>query len=219
MSSDVINERTVTTADFSNKGYTQQRDYLDSAARIEAANDLTIGAGRDVLNTGGVITSGRDTDIEAGRDINIVSAEQQSSDTGGKQKSSVTQFGSSINAGRDITMSAGRDMNIVASDITAKRNIDQAVEGDMTIASGADESHSYYKTKKVTAQEDHVKQIASTITAGGNVAMSAGNDMAVNYFFAGSKSSVFNIPLKPRASTCPWRSICVNKACVFFSRE
>ncbi len=148
MSSDVINERTVTTADFSNKGYTQQRDYLDSAARIEAANDLTIGAGRNVLNTGGVITSGRDTDIEAGRDIGIVSAEQQSSDTGGKQKSSVTQFGSSINAGRDITMSAGRDMNIVASDITAKRNIDQAVEGDMTIASGADESHSYYKTKK-----------------------------------------------------------------------
>ncbi len=179
MSSDVINERTVTTADFSNKGYTQQRDYLDSAARIEAANDLTIGAGRNVLNTGGVITSGRDTDIEAGRDINIVSAEQQSSDTGGKQKSSVTQFGSSINAGRDITMSAGRDMNIVASGITAKRNIDLAVEGDMTIASGADETHSYYKTKKVTAQEDHVKQIASTITAGGNVAMSAGNDMAV----------------------------------------
>ncbi|MGY2339115.1 two-partner secretion domain-containing protein [Pseudomonas sp. SDO5532_S415] len=176
---DVINERTVTTADFSNKGYTQQRDYLDSAARIEAANDLTIGAGRDVLNTGGVITSGRDTDIEAGRDIGIVSVEQQSSDTGGKQKSSVTQFGSSMNAGRDITMSAGRDMNIVASEITAKRNIDLATEGDMTIASGADETHSYYKTKKVTAQEDHVKQVASAITAGGNVAMSAGNDMAV----------------------------------------
>ena len=115
LTGDVINERTVTSSAFSNKGYTHQRDYLDSAARIEAVNDLSIGAGRDVLSKGSVITSGRDTEIEAGRDISILSTEQQSSDTGGKQKSSVTQFGSSMNAGRDIAMSAGRDMNIVAS--------------------------------------------------------------------------------------------------------
>ncbi|WP_178131315.1 filamentous hemagglutinin N-terminal domain-containing protein [Pseudomonas sp. C1C7] len=174
---DVINERTVTTSDFSNKGYTQQRDYLDSAARIEAANDLSISAGRDVLSTGSVLSSGRDTEIQAGRDINIVSTEQQTSDTGGIQKSSVTQFGSSMNAGRDIAVSAGRDMNIVASELEAKRNIGLSAEGDVTVASGADENHSYYKTKKVTAQEDQVKQVASVITAGGDVAMSAGNDL------------------------------------------
>ncbi|HEF4760095.1 TPA: hemagglutinin repeat-containing protein [Pseudomonas putida] len=179
LTGDVINERTITTADFNNKGYTQQRDYLDSAARIEAANNLTIGAGRDVLSSGGVISSGRDIDIEAGRDINIVSAQQQSADSGGRQKSSVTQFGSSLDAGRDISLSAGRNISIVASDITAKRNIDLTAEGDMTIASAADESHSYYKTKKVTAQEDHVKQVASTLKAGGDVALSAGNDLTL----------------------------------------
>ncbi|WP_433770588.1 filamentous hemagglutinin N-terminal domain-containing protein [Pseudomonas putida] len=174
---DVINERTVTTTDFSNRGYTQQRDHLDSAARIEATNDLSISAGRDVLNTGSVLSSGRDTDIQAGRDINIVSTEQQSADTGGRQQSSVTQFGSSMNAGRDITLSAGRDINIVASELEAKRNIGLSAEGDVTVASGADESHSYYKSKKVTAQEDHVKQVASAITAGGDLAVSAGNDL------------------------------------------
>ncbi|WP_177435011.1 ribonuclease domain-containing protein [Pseudomonas sp. Sample_10] len=176
---DVINERSVTSSDFTNKGYNQQRDYLDSAARIEAANDLTINAGRDVLNKGSVITSGRDTDIQAGRDISIASTEQQSADSGGRQQSSVTQLGSSVDAGRDITLSAGRDLSLIASDLDAKRNIGLAAQGDVTIASGADESHSYYKSKKVTAQEDHVKQVASTITAGGDVAVSAGNDLAL----------------------------------------
>ncbi|WP_082557541.1 two-partner secretion domain-containing protein [Pseudomonas sp. Root562] len=179
LTGDVINERTVTRTGFSNQGYTQQRDYLDSAARIEAANDLTIGAGRDVLNKGSVISSGRDTEIEAGRDIGIAAAEQQSSDTGGIQKSSITQFGSSLDAGRDISLSAGRDVSIVASDLEAKRNIILAAEGDLTVASAADETHSYYKTKKVTAQEDHIKQIASTLTAGGDVVLSAGNDLAL----------------------------------------
>ncbi|WP_175645593.1 hemagglutinin repeat-containing protein, partial [Pseudomonas sp. KK4] len=73
-------------------------------------------------NKGSVLSSGRDTAIEAGRDIAIVSTQQQSSDTGGIQKSSITQFGSSLDAGRDITLSAGRDVSIVASDLDAKRN-------------------------------------------------------------------------------------------------
>ncbi|MGH8386397.1 MAG: filamentous hemagglutinin N-terminal domain-containing protein [Pseudomonas sp.] len=176
---DVINERSVTRTDVTNKGYNQQRDYLDSAARIEAANDLTISAGRDVLNEGSGITSGRDIDIQAGRDIHIASTEQQSADSGGRQQSSVTQFGSSIDAGRDITLSAGRDISIVASDLDAKHNIGLAAQADVTIASGADESHSYYQYKKVTKQEDHVKQVASTLTAGGDVVVSAGNDLAL----------------------------------------
>ncbi|MGY2262203.1 DUF637 domain-containing protein, partial [Pseudomonas sp. SDO55104_S430] len=71
------------------------------------------------------------------------------------------------------------DLSLIASDLDAKRNIGLAAQGDVTIASGADESHSYYKSKKVTAQEDHVKQVASTITAGGDVAVSAGNDLAL----------------------------------------
>jgi filamentous hemagglutinin len=179
LTGDVINERTVTRTGFNNQGYTQQRDYVDSAARIEAANDLTIGAGRDVLNKGSVISSGRDTEIQAGRDIGIASTEQQSSDIGRIQKSSITQFGSSLDAGRDIALSAGRDLSLIASDLDAKRNIDLAAQGDVTIASDTDESHSYYKSKKVTAQKDHVKQVASTITAGGDVAVSAGNDLTL----------------------------------------
>ncbi|WP_277951946.1 hemagglutinin repeat-containing protein [Pseudomonas sp. TH06] len=180
LTGDVINERTVNSTVSNNKGQIQQRDYVDSAARIEAANDLTIFSGRDVLGIGGAMSSGGDTRIEASRDIAIASAQQLSVDSGGKeQRSSITQYGSSINAGRDILMSAGRDFAAVGSDLNAKRNFTLVAEGDVTIASAADESHSYSKTKKLTTQEDHVKQIASTITAGGDVAIRAGNDLAL----------------------------------------
>ncbi|WP_436367468.1 DUF637 domain-containing protein, partial [Pseudomonas corrugata] len=176
---DVTNERTMTTATVSNRGYNQRQDYADNAARIEAANDLTMGIGQDLNNIGGVMVSGRDTRIDAGRDANIVSAQQQSSYSGGRRRSSITQLGSDVDAGRDVIVNAGQDFNAVASKINADRNVALDAVGNMTVSSGANESHSYYKSKKVTAQEDHVKQVGSTISAGGDVAMSAGKDMAL----------------------------------------
>lgn len=176
---DIINERTLTTASISNKGYTQRQDYADNASRIEAANDLTMGVGRDVNNVGSVMVSGRDTQIDAGRDVNIVSAQQQTSNTGGTRRSSITQLGSEVDSGRDIVVNAGRDFNAIASQISADRNVALAADENMMISSGANETHSYYKSKKVTAQEDHVKQIGSAISAGGDVRLDAGKDMAL----------------------------------------
>ncbi|WP_041475785.1 two-partner secretion domain-containing protein [Pseudomonas ogarae] len=176
---DVINERTLTTASVSSNGYTQRQDYADNASRIEAVNDLTMGAGRDVNSVGSVVVSGRDTQIDAGRDVNIVSAQQQTSNTGGTRRSSITQLGSEVEAGRDVTVNAGRDFNAIASQISADRNVALAADENMTISSGANETHSYYKSKKVTAQEDHVKQISSAVSAGGDVRLDAGKDMAL----------------------------------------
>jgi filamentous hemagglutinin len=176
---DVINERSITTASVSNKGYNQLKDYADSASRIEAANDLTMGAGRDVNSVGSVLVSGRDTQIDAGRDVNIVSAQQQTSNTGGTRRSSITQLSSDMDVGRDVVVNAGRDFNAIASQISADRNVTLTADENMTISSGANETHSYYKSKKVTAQEDHVKQIGSSINAGGDVRLDAGKDIAV----------------------------------------
>ncbi len=45
---DVINERSVTSAKYTGRYAVGGTDYADSAARIEAANDMRISAGRDV---------------------------------------------------------------------------------------------------------------------------------------------------------------------------
>lgn len=178
---DVINERTVTSHQSSSGYRSERRDFADTAARIEAANDLSVWAGRDVNNVGGVLQAGNDLTLAAGRDINFASAEQvESNDRGRKaNSSSITQHGSSLAAGRDIIATAGRDLTAIASDIDAKRNIAMAAVDDLTLSSAADEQHTYSKTKKVTAQEDHVSQIGTSLDAGGDIALTAGKDMAL----------------------------------------
>jgi len=175
---DVINERTVTTHE-SDSGYrTERTDFVDSAARIEAANNLTIKAGQDFNNTGGVLKSGADTTINAGRDVNLVSAVQESSGQRGLHTDqSITQYGSVVNAGQDLKVNAGRDITAIASQIDAKRDVSMSAIGDLTLASAADEEHSYSKTKKVTSQEDHVSQVSTSVTAGGNLTLNAGKDL------------------------------------------
>ncbi|WP_019360673.1 hemagglutinin repeat-containing protein [Pseudomonas asplenii] len=178
---DVINERTVTQIDSGNGYATLHRDVADSAARIEAANDLSVRAGRDVTSQGSVLQSGRDTQIVAGRDINLIAAEQRDAVGIGKGHSTeqLTQLSSTLTAGRDVSLAAGRDLTAIASQIDAKRDVAMTATGDLTLASAANEQHVYDQTRKVTRQEDHTQQVATSVSAGGNVALAAGNDLDV----------------------------------------
>ncbi|WP_404940735.1 DUF637 domain-containing protein [Pseudomonas amygdali] len=178
---DVINERTVTSHQSAADDATWRKDFADSAARIEAANDMTLQAGRDVKNTGSVLQAGRDLSIAAGRDVAIDSAQTESGQTRGvnSSNSSITQLGSTVSAGRDLTAQAGRDINVIASSIDAKRDIAMAATENLTLSSAADEQHSYGKSKKVTEQEDHVSQVSADLKAGGSVALQAGQNLAV----------------------------------------
>lgn len=173
---DVINERAVTST---GSGTATRRDYLDSVSRIEAANDLTLNAGRDVANTGGVLQSGRDTLITAGRDVHIDAVEQRDGFNMGSRlrTETVTQNGASVEAGRDLTVSAGRDFSAIASRIDAKRDLSITATENLSVSSAADEQHSSSKSKKVTQSKDHISQVSSVLTAGGDVSLNAGKDL------------------------------------------
>ncbi|MFS2094924.1 hemagglutinin repeat-containing protein [Pseudomonas sp. Pseusp11] len=175
---DVINERTVTTHE-SGTGYTNERtDFVNSAARIEAANALTLSAGRDVNNTGGVLKSGADTTISAGRDVNIASAEQiVSHEVGTHRDQTITQYGSDVDVGQSLNVNAGRDLTVIASQIDAKRDVSMSAVGDLTLASAADEQHSFSQNKKFTSQEDHVRQVSTAVNAGGSITLNAEKDL------------------------------------------
>ncbi|WP_409284088.1 DUF637 domain-containing protein [Pseudomonas protegens] len=178
---DVTNERTVTSSQIAYGKDQVRNDYVDSSARVEAANDLTISAGRDINNIGGALQSGRDVILNASRDVNIVSAQATNSlDRGiNRNSSNTTQYSASVSAGRDVSVQAGRDVTVVAGDINAERDISMKAAENLTLSSAADESHAYSKSKKLTVQEDHVKQIASHVTAAGDVVFSAGKDMTL----------------------------------------
>jgi len=176
----VVNERSMTRSGY-DVGFSKQTDYIDSAARIEAANDLSLKAGRDVTSAGGVLHSGNDTTIVAGRDVNLVAAQQHDTMNGGKRNRAeeITQSGSDVEVGRDLKVSAGRDFTAIASDIEAKRDISMSAGGDLYLAAGADEQHSYSKTSSTKRQEDHVSQVGTNLTAGRDVALIAGKDLAL----------------------------------------
>jgi len=178
---DVINERTITSSDNSTRFGTQHHDYADNAARIEAANDLTVNAAKDINIAGGVMKSGQDTVLNAGRDINVSSVQVNNSvfHDDRHNSSDVTQLGAEIDAGRDFKADAKRDINVIASQIDAKRDVAIKATGDVVITSAADETHSLSKSKKLTVQEDHVSQVMSCISAGGDVRLDAGIDLSV----------------------------------------
>lgn len=178
---DVINERTVTSHQSSSGYRSERRDFADTAARIEAANDLSVWAGRDVNDVGGVLQAGQDLTISAGRDVNVTSAQSVNSNLLGTRAGTeaVKQRGSMLTAGRDVSVSAGRDVTSIASQIDAKRNVAMSATENLTLANAADETHSYSNSRKVTAREDHVSQVGSSVSAAGNVALSAGKDLDI----------------------------------------
>ncbi|WP_420220187.1 hemagglutinin repeat-containing protein [Pseudomonas moraviensis] len=178
---DVINERTITSMDDQYGSVTQHKDYADNAARIEAVNDLTVKAAKDINVIGGVLKSGQDMTLNAGRDVNVASVQVNDSVSLGSRASAsdVTQLGADIDAGRDFKADAKRDINIIASEIDGKRDVSMKATENLVITSAADEEHSNSKNKNEKRQEDHVTQVMSGITAGGDVRLDAGKDLSV----------------------------------------
>ncbi|RRW52127.1 hemagglutinin repeat-containing protein [Pseudomonas moraviensis] len=176
---DVINQRDVTSFDLTGRGNMLHRDYLNNAARIEAANDLSIGAGRDISNIGGVLSSGQDMALDAGRDVNITSVQDRRTDSRGSNflNQTITQHGAEVTSGRDLSISADRDVAIVASRLDAKRDISLNAGNDLLVTSAANESEFSARSKRKQVESINVSQQSSVISSGRDIAASAGNDL------------------------------------------
>ncbi|AZE00080.1 hemagglutinin repeat-containing protein [Pseudomonas chlororaphis] len=178
---DVINQRDVTGVDTRRGGNLLHRDYLDSAARIEAANDLTINSGRDINNIGGVLQSGRDMTLAADRDVNITSVQDRRTDSRGSNflNQTITQQGAEVKSGRDLSISADRDVAIVASRLDAKRDLKIDSDNDIVITSAANENDYISRSKRYRNETHSITQQASVLNAGRDIALKAGSDLGI----------------------------------------
>ncbi|MGP6421418.1 hemagglutinin repeat-containing protein [Pseudomonas putida] len=178
---DVINQRDVYGYDTNYGGTQQHRDVLNNAARIEAANDLTINAGRDISNIGGVLKSGGDMTLDADRDVNITSVQDRRTDSRGSNflNQTITQRGAEVTSGRDLTISADRDVAVVASRLDAKRDLAATAGHDIVITSAADESDYVSRSKKRANETHSITQQSSVLNAGRDIALNAGNDLGI----------------------------------------
>ncbi|WP_414158731.1 hemagglutinin repeat-containing protein [Pseudomonas sp. BNK-45] len=181
---DVVNERSKVSQDTRYGGGIQHNDYLNSAARVEAGNSLNIDAGRDIRNSGSVLQAGGDASLKAGRDLALVATEQVNSSSGRHKKTSwsqsqTTQHGSEVQVGGNLSATAGQDLQIVASKVAAQGSLALAAARDVSIEAAANESHRASKSKKVTSSNDQVRQQASSVTAGGDLSIKAGQDLTL----------------------------------------
>ncbi len=178
---DIVNERSVTQHAASIGSHRWGQTYVDNAARIEAADSLSLAAGRDVSNLGSFLDSRGDLSIQAGRDVTVASVQEGQYQTRGNwfANERVTQVGAQVSAGRDLDIAAGRDLGVVASRVTAGRDIDLGAERDLVLSSAANESHFLSRSKKVTQSRDQITQQSSEIKAGRDISLGAGNDLSV----------------------------------------
>ena len=177
----VINQRDVTSVDVNRGGNVFHRDYLDNAARIEAANDLTIKSGKDINNIGGVLKSGGDMTLDADRDVNITSVQDRSTNARGGSylNQTITQHGAEVTSGRDLSISADRDVAVVASRLDAKRDLSVDSGHDIVITSAADESDYVSRSKKRANETHSITQQSSVLNSGRDIALKAGNDLGI----------------------------------------
>lgn len=175
---DISNERTVLRHSFSQAGSTSTNDYVDSAARIEAGNSLSLSAGRDISNVGATIKSQGDIALDAGRDVNLAAATELHQFTKGQRINDehLRQLGGEMLANKDIHVNAGRDITVSASRMAAGGDVDMAATRDLSIVSAANEDHFYSKGKRVTRSADEVSQVGSSIEAGGKFSSASGRD-------------------------------------------
>jgi filamentous hemagglutinin len=189
LTGDIINERSITHESRSGRSFSQLTSVVDKAAGIEASNNLTLSAGRNIQNIGGSLKAGGDATLSAGHDVVIASAAAESGSMRKDkrhfwEKTSTTQYGSDVHVGGDLDVKASNDITVVASTIKAGGDIAFEAGNDVTIASAANESSSEYRYKgngkKINKEDSSVRQQASLIEAGGDLDITADNNLIVS---------------------------------------
>ncbi len=181
---DIVNERSVQQEQRGGRTFTSVNTVVGRESRIEAGNDLSLTAGRDIRNVGSALSAGGSADLDAGRDIQLVSAQADYAHEMQARRlqassSSAVQYGSDIQTGGDLQINAGQDLSVVASRLSAGNSLEAKAGRDLLITSAANESHSFSQSKKVTQSRDQITQQSSVLQAGQDVRLAAGKDLGL----------------------------------------
>ncbi|EOY0600059.1 hemagglutinin repeat-containing protein, partial [Escherichia coli] len=150
-------------------------------ATIKGTDSLSLDAGKNIDITGATVSSGGTLGMSAGNDINIaanlISGSKSQSGfwhTDDNSASSTTSQGSNISAGDNLTMAAGHNLDVTASSVSAGHSALLSAGNDLSL-NAVRES----KNSRNGRSENHESHAAvSTVTAGDNLLLVAGRDVA-----------------------------------------
>ncbi|MDW8846756.1 hemagglutinin repeat-containing protein [Erwinia sp. MMLR14_017] len=163
-----------------------------SAGLIQAGGDLQLSALNDINNVSSTI-SGKTVALESvNGDINNLTTSQQWQLDAHNSKGMNLSFSETLNgataaitASDSLSLKAGNDINVTAATLSAGNNLlmdawhDIAIAGNQQVEGGAQSGFKNgWQKKEATATLTTTTQ-GSQISAGGNLAMQAGNDLDV----------------------------------------
>ncbi|MBC3467377.1 hemagglutinin repeat-containing protein [Pseudomonas sp. RW10S2] len=181
LTGDIVNDRTATEVSVGSGRATR----VDVGSVISARDSLTFDAAGDLTNKAR-LESGGDLTAKAGGDINLLAVEDrtlslQAIRGGLRTEETVRQLGSRVTAGGGVALQAGRDINIVASGAHAEQQLQARAEGDINLIAGEDlhsvESASKRGRKKTQKLDEQSSLVGASLSAGGSLGVSAGQDV------------------------------------------
>ncbi|SEJ87621.1 two-partner secretion domain-containing protein [Paraburkholderia diazotrophica] len=199
---DVINETQTTQA---SKTYSAGKltgsvtsTGVDAIGTISATNSATVIAGRDVNLNGARVQAGGEAAIAAGRDINagtttLTATNDLTShdDQFGYHDSVKQNLGSAIVAGGSVTTVSGRDTTLTDATVRSGGDTAMIAGGSLTVTAAKDKhTHSEKsladsKSQYTSSSYDEAVQ-GSTVSAGGNITLAAGQNRSGNLAVLGS---------------------------------
>lgn len=150
-------------------------------ATIKGTDSLSLDAGKNIDITGATVSSGGDLGMSAGNDINIaanlISGSKSQSGfwhTDDNSSSFTTSQGSSISAGGNLAMAAGHNLDVTASSVSAGHSALLSAGNDLSLNAVRESKNS--RNGRSESHESHAA--VSTVTAGDNLLLVAGRDIA-----------------------------------------
>ncbi|CAH5764675.1 contact-dependent inhibition effector tRNA nuclease [Escherichia coli] len=150
-------------------------------ATIKGTDSLSLDAGKNIDITGATVSSGGTLGMSAGNDINIaanlISGSKSQSGfwhTDDNSASSTTSQGSSISAGGNLAMAAGHNLDVTASSVSAGHSALLSAGNDLSLNAVRESKNS--RNGRSESHESHAA--VSTVTAGDNLLLIAGRDVA-----------------------------------------
>lgn len=150
-------------------------------ATIKGTDSLSLDAGKNIDIIGATVSSGGTLGMSAGNDINIaanlISGSKSQSGfwhTDDNSASSTTSQGSSISAGGNLAMAAGHNLDVTASSVSAGHSALLSAGNDLSLNAVRESKNS--RNGRSESHESHAA--VSTVTAGDNLLLVAGRDVA-----------------------------------------
>ncbi|NAQ05669.1 filamentous hemagglutinin N-terminal domain-containing protein [Escherichia coli] len=150
-------------------------------ATIKGTDSLSLDAGKNIDITGARVSSGGTLGMSAGNDINIaatlISGSKSQSGfwhTDDNSSSSTTSQGSSISASGNLPMAAGHNLDVTASSVSAGHSALLSAGNDLSLNAVRESKNS--RNGRSESHESHAA--VSTVTAGDNLLLVAGRDVA-----------------------------------------